>query len=169
MADNLVICPDCGGVIGATAATEHGQPCICYQTATSVTTGKSTTADTSRKVCVSCGKDVTHAKRAKDSLGYWCFECHAKDKLRQKPTGTPCPGCGRLVKDSALVEVDGRRVCVLCREAERQDKARKARVSGAPTKEFKREEIRNLYIMVAVLIFLLVLGALGWFHLIPHI
>jgi DNA-directed RNA polymerase subunit RPC12/RpoP len=169
MSENLVICPDCGGVIGAKTASEHGQPCTCYQTATSAPAGKATTADSSKKICVSCGKDVTHAKRAKDSLGYWCLECDAKDKLRQKPSGTPCPGCGRLVKDSALVEVDGRRICVLCRESERQETIRKARIAGAPTKEFRREEVRSITIMVGVLIFLIVLGVLGWFHLIPHI
>jgi DNA-directed RNA polymerase subunit RPC12/RpoP len=160
MSDNLVICPECGGVVGATAASEHGQPCSCYKT---VTTAKHEAADSVKKICVSCGKDVTHEKRAKDSLGYWCYECHTRDKARQKPTGTPCPGCGRLVKDSALVEVNGRRVCVLCREAERQEVQHQARLKGAPTKEFRKEEIKNLYLMVGILIVLLILGAMGYF------
>jgi DNA-directed RNA polymerase subunit RPC12/RpoP len=167
MSENLVICPDCGGVVGATTASEKGPPCTCYKT---VTTAKPAKPDEpSRKICVSCGKDVTHEKRAKDSLGYWCYECHEKDKLRQKPTGTRCPECGRLVKDSALVDVEGKRVCVLCRESLRQETLRKARLAGAPSKEFRREEIKNIYLMVGILIVLIILGALGYYHLIPHI
>jgi DNA-directed RNA polymerase subunit RPC12/RpoP len=167
MSENIVICPDCGGVIGATAASEHGKPCTCYK---SVSTAKATTtAEPVRKICVSCGKDVTHEKRAKDSLGYWCMECHAKDKARQKPIGTPCPECGRLVKDSALVEVEGKRICVLCRESRRQETLRKARLKGAPTQEYHRQEIKSLYIMVGVLILLVILGVLGHFGLIPYI
>src|SRR5436309_2393163 len=67
-----LLCPDCGGVVGATETTEAGPPCTCFTSSSSDTAvdmpspaGEKQEA----KICVLCGKDVTGHRRLKDSRG----------------------------------------------------------------------------------------------------
>src|SRR4051794_15533683 len=94
----IVRCPDCGGIVGATEATDEGRPCTCFTQPDHRTDDDSHGTDvmpsqgaaSPQKFCRVCGKDLTGKKRLKDSLGYWCPECAKEDALKKEEKGTPC-------------------------------------------------------------------------------
>src|SRR5690554_3339489 len=105
-----LLCPDCGGVIGE-ATSETDVPCTCLhkpsadeQAYSRVTRGgddepssaDAPTAGESHKTCRICGKDVTGAKRYRDTLGYWCVDCHQREKRQRMAGQLRCTGCGRM-------------------------------------------------------------------------
>src|SRR5580700_9897227 len=106
-----LICPDCGGVIGADGS-EAGRACTCFASSSNSSRSTSTeiqpgeeNSDTvvdqvetpKAKVCCQCGKDLTGHRRLRDSRGYWCYACHKLDKEANKPKGEKCEGCSRIV------------------------------------------------------------------------
>jgi hypothetical protein len=99
-----VICPDCGGVIGG---DPNGPRPVCQcgmnltmddteveaqppppPASSSAPAAVSVAGEEKKKICCVCGKDVTHAKRARDARGYWCYECHRAD-LRKERAAKP--------------------------------------------------------------------------------
>src|ERR1700733_12787933 len=96
-----LICPDCGGIVGAREATDEGQPCTCFiesanaarpgmVTATSVPdlspAAMSPTGEV-QKICIKCGLDITHKGRIKDSRGYMCVACSKEEAEATKVKG----------------------------------------------------------------------------------
>src|SRR5580700_1127770 len=130
-----LICPDCGGIIGA-EASDAGRACTCFATSATATADVPTTpapieiapaedasSDTvverveespKAKVCCQCGKDLTGHRRLRDSRGYWCYACHKLDKEANKPKGVACAGCGRIVPEAALGDYEGQQMCGPC-------------------------------------------------------
>jgi len=118
------ICPDCGGVIGATEVTEAGRPCTCLTGGDAEGNSSSDTAvfqsapavKVSDKVCWKCGTDVAGKKRLKDANGYWCMECHQIDLARKgkfKP-GVTCPDCGKSFEPERMIDHAGKQLCKPC-------------------------------------------------------
>src|ERR1041385_5649145 len=66
------------------------------------------------KTCCNCGKVLTGHRRFKDSVGYWCKDCHRTDKARNKAMETKCPDCGRPVPINSLQQYQDRRICFAC-------------------------------------------------------
>lgn len=78
------------------------------------------TSSDSRKLCVSCGKDVTSAKRMKDSEGrYWCVDCGEADLQRKRLAGISagggaCDVCGDQYPAGKLTQFGDQRLCASC-------------------------------------------------------
>ena len=92
-----LICPDCGGIIGGDE-NDSRPKCQCASELTMDDTEveplplapaaeEPVAPPKPKKICWKCGKDVTHAKRAKDDKGYWCYDCHKADKEASRGTG----------------------------------------------------------------------------------
>jgi len=64
------------------------------------------TTTLSAKKCVNCHKDVTHAKRMKDSSGrYWCVNCGTADqKKKAAASGGNMRQLSRAVSGDQIVE-----------------------------------------------------------------
>src|SRR3954471_19904404 len=108
----IVRCPDCGGIVGATEPSDEGAPCTCFNQQEFRSADPSGTdvmpAQSPQKICRICGKDLTGKKRLKDRLGYWCPECAEEDKKRIEEHGTKCEQCGRGVPEKSMTSVDGK-------------------------------------------------------------
>jgi DNA-directed RNA polymerase subunit RPC12/RpoP len=171
----IVRCPDCGGIVGATEATDDGPPCKCfnqeYRSAdTSDAGGDSGGTDVmpaagAVKVCRVCGKDLTGKKRLKDRLGYWCPECAEEDKKRNVEHGTACAQCGRKVPEKSMTSVDGKLMCSRCFREQRQlREPGNKKFRAISDNAYKEHEKRNMIVMAVVLAILLVLMYIAWIH-----
>jgi DNA-directed RNA polymerase subunit RPC12/RpoP len=160
---DVIICPDCGGIVGATKVTDQGKPCICFNDKT----GGLMPHDVPevKKVCCHCGKDLAGLKRLKDSMGYWCYDCHKADEKNKHPGGVRCAECGRKVPDAALIEYSGVRICRKCKADHDQVKKQKlqfrANVAGGA---HEAQDRRRLYIMLAVALVLIGIIVLSRLH-----
>jgi ribosomal protein L34E len=190
-----LICPDCGGVIGADAS-EVGRACTCFS-ANSAATEVATKTDVApieiasieaastddvsgdtvverveeapkAKVCCQCGKDLNGHRRLRDSRGYWCYACHKLDKEANKPKGVACADCGRIVPEAALGEYEGRQICGACR-SEHKDLAKEQR-RLSPVKTTAHDEMakKSLLWVLAVVGVLLIIILLRTFRIIGH-
>jgi hypothetical protein len=115
-----IICPECGGIIGASpGGDEGGSPCTC--------SASSSTFDVPTgfvgKLCVNCGINITNAKRLKDKEGnYWCAACALENSRKKKEAaikagggGVICPDCcGRFPRDS-MFRAGADLICQACR------------------------------------------------------
>jgi hypothetical protein len=183
MSDEL-ICPDCGGVIGAMPLDE-GRACICLQKEVAIaqaeskrneSSGRDPSNETSvvdkpapEKICCQCGTDLTGKKRLKDSRGYWCVACHKADAEVNKLKGERCAQCSRIVAESALEDRDGIRICGRCRRENDDAAKQKRKFSPVHTSAHSEEEKRNLYILLGVGGFLVLIILLNLLHLLPHL
>ncbi|MGD1278417.1 MAG: hypothetical protein ABR964_14485 [Tepidisphaeraceae bacterium] len=162
MATEVLICPECGGIIGATEATDHGKPCTCFKDGEFKS---STEEDTSvfgqvvpvAKVCCQCGKDVAGKKRYRDSRGYWCAACHKADKAANNPIGVRCPDCGRIVSEGAIVEYNGEHICGRCRKDRKEIEKQKRRFGKVDDSAYRPHENKRLYILLSIFALLLVM------------
>jgi|GEM_PF-937776 len=128
-----IICPDCGGTINA-EPNDPRRKCECESelgmddtevelqppsdAAETKPAPTAPAAGGAKKVCCVCGKDVTNAKRAKDSRGYWCYDCHRSDLRKERFGDQPrlrCPECGRMVPAETITTVHGHAMCAKCR------------------------------------------------------
>jgi DNA-directed RNA polymerase subunit RPC12/RpoP len=160
-----LLCPDCGGVVGATETTEAGPPCKCFVAEPSSTS--ETVSDLPppvdapvAKVCRICGKDVTGQKRVRDHLGYYCYECAKEVEKKEHQGRVRCKVCGHLTKEENIQPYDGVKMCRRCRQDRDELKIQKIKrmgFKGART----REELRRIYMMAAALVVLLVFMAYG--------
>ncbi|HEY7087645.1 MAG TPA: hypothetical protein VH518_06115 [Tepidisphaeraceae bacterium] len=176
-----LICPDCGGIIGATSKSPDGrEPCSCFNDRPSGrSNGASDPSDTVsiptpvqgrdaadmvEKICISCGKNVAGHRRVKDSRGYLCYDC-AKAEVRQEREGTtPCAECGRRVKEGGLINYGGIKICRKCHEDHRETQ-RKA-VKKVTTHHFDVHEKKNLIILAVV--FIVLAAIVIWRQFITH-
>jgi DNA-directed RNA polymerase subunit RPC12/RpoP len=167
-----MVCPDCGGVVGATETTEAGPPCRCF---VSDNTSKSeTVADLpppveapAAKICRICQKDVTGQKRVKDHLGYYCVDCAREQEKIEHQGRVRCRVCGHLVKEENLVVYEGTKMCVKC-ERERLD-LQKQEIKRMGFKAARtREELRQIYILAFSLVLLLIFVVYGAMKLLHH-
>lgn len=169
---DLMICPECGGLVGASEVTDQGRPCQCYagpsgsrqSTLPDIRIGEediSGKTETDRKICCACGKDVTHAKRARDSLGYWCYDCHKADRKKNQPVGVKCEQCGKVVKESSLQEFGSKRMCHTCYKFHTEEAARARKFRArAPTKAYDQDEKRRLIMLCGLLVLLAVIAVI---------
>src|SRR5260221_14516720 len=76
----------------------------------------SATTTTGRKLCVTCGRDVTGQPRMKDHNGkYWCMNCGKADQHKHRfDAGGNCFMCGESFTKTQLTELDGQRLCRGC-------------------------------------------------------
>jgi hypothetical protein len=180
----LVRCPDCGGIVGATEPTDEGAPCTCFTASPQSQTPSLRYSEDSdsphatpndsfgtevmnsppaEKVCCKCGKDLTGKKRLKDSLGYWCPDCHRADEKSKEVQGVKCEQCGRIVPGQSLTSSDGKKICSRCL---REDRALRApgskRFRPIDDKNFKETDKKSLIILASIL------GILALIILISH-
>ncbi len=69
-----------------------------------------------RKLCATCGSDVTHGKRVRDEAGeYYCHDCWT-DKLaaRGEEPGYVCSTCSRLFPSSGVYQDGDDIICMRC-------------------------------------------------------
>jgi len=164
---NEMICPDCGGVVGASQTTAAGPPCTCFTNPAATETAVDIPSP-QEKVCALCGKDVTGHRRVKDSRGYICYECAKDEQRRERGDRVRCGVCGRLVKESVLMDYHDAKMCPQChaeKVAMAKQQLKRIGVAGA----YSREEKRRLYIVAAIAAALLLIILLSHLHLLPHI
>ena len=165
-----LVCPDCGGVVGATEPTDAGPPCRCFADGSGTSglsssmsgtmaggvPGEASDASASDlpmaapvKVCRLCGTDVAGHRRFKDSLGYLCVPCAKAEEMRENQGRVRCRVCGKLVKEENLTDYEGTRMCPQChgeRREMRLQEIKRIGFKGART----RDELRQLYIYLAI-------------------
>ncbi len=168
-----LICPECGGVIGSKDPAET--PCTCattsrpvddddYPQASAAATPDAPIEAEPEKVCRICGKDVTGTRRYKDSLGYWCLDCHRADAEKRTAGMARCASCTRMFPVGKLIELDGQRLCYTCNK-ERIARQRQKLRQLATGRIYKLHEQRQLLILVGiatVLLLIILLQRLGW-------
>ena len=172
MASEL-ICPDCGGVIGATKVDSEGRvPCRCFAEESAVSSGDTVSIPTPagarevatvEKLCLVCGKDVTGHRRIKDSRGYMCYECAKEEKRSEREGTVPCAECGRRVKPGGIIDYHGLKICRKCFEDHKETSKRA--IKKIETKHFDVQEKKNIYVLTAVLV---VLGAIMLWRTLLH-
>jgi hypothetical protein len=166
-----LMCPECGGVVGATETTEAGQPCSCFtnssDTAVDMPSPAGVSAPSKPKICVVCGKDVAGHRRLKDSRGYVCYSC-AKEEQRQERGGrVRCRSCGRLVKEETLNDYEGTRMCNRCYSERIKLQKQEIKRAGIVHVQTKHERT-TLYRLLIVACILLIIAILNHFNLLPH-
>jgi hypothetical protein len=161
VSSQLPVCPECGGLIGATTTTSRGYPCTCVSPSADTvdepnfSTGVVGSPTTKR--CHKCGKDLTGHRRFKDSLGYWCKDCHRVDKARNTIPESRCPDCGRMRPlDKLVTTEEGTQVCLSCLKLRKQEAIKLSHRAEAAY-QHKRHERRNLYILAGVFVALLLI------------
>lgn len=181
---DVVFCPDCGGVIGATQTDEFGHPCTCFVGARKpATTPVEPPADIEpsptdpggadagdepgdgqpQKLCVLCGKNVAGHRRVKDSRGYLCLDCHRTEQARQKPQGVKCPRCGRVVKAESVGEFDGARMCQRClREAREVRRPGSKRFRKIDDRHFQEKSKTQLFVLIGIAGVLALIILISW-------
>ena len=141
-----MLCPDCGGVVGATETTDAGAPCRCFAHLSAshnstlmgdTVDGESTTdspASAVAKICIVCGKDVAGHRRVKDSRGYTCYDCAKEEIKKERGDRVRCRSCGHLVKESTLENYEGTKICMNCM---------------AERKKLQKEQVKRIGVMAA--------------------
>lgn len=153
-----VICPDCGGIVGATEADAQGRgPCTCFKMESSGDTvsmpssqesSTATAAVAQPKLCIVCGKDVSGHRRIKDSRGYTCYDC-AKTQIAQEKEGTVrCAECGKRLKPEGLVEYEGIKICKKCFEDHKE--IQKKAVKKVAVAQYNQVEKKKVIILAVV-------------------
>jgi ribosomal protein L34E len=163
MSTKLLICPDCGGIIGATSVTDSGKPCTCFSTSSGDTSMLENVAP-KPKICCKCGADVQGKKRLKDSLGYWCYDCHKADEAAKRPVGVRCADCNRTLLETALTEYAGLKLCEACLTDRKQINKKKEKyklVSHTAHNQYERKRLFMMLGFVAILVALVVLRKLN--------
>ncbi len=171
---DALLCPDCGGVVGATEPTEAGPPCRCFVAQTSpVDKAEETLSDTVTvhapiaKICRICGKDVAGQKRVRDHLGYYCYACAKEEEKKEHQGRVRCRVCGHLVKEEVLTNYEGTKMCPRC-HAERIE-AQKTQIKRMGFKGVRtREELRQLKVLLAIAGVLAVVMIYGAWHMMRH-
>jgi hypothetical protein len=163
----IVRCPDCGGIVGATETTDEGRPCTCFVPPPPETDSHGTDVvpapTTSQKFCCVCGTDLSGKKRFKDSRGYWCPECAKEDQAKKEEKGTPCAQCRRKVPEQSMTSVDGKLLCTRCVREQRELRAPgNKRYRRIDDTTFKQAEKKQMVMMAIALVILLILMYIAW-------
>ncbi len=178
-------CPDCGGVIGPREPGES--PCSCFENQTTPRAGSASldlesaeaspqataarsehdtvtdppTVDTGGKYCFKCGANVTGKKRWKDSRGYICADCNAAEIEAEKTGTVKCPDCGRRLRPQALIEFQGKMICKLC--ANEQREADKKKIKVISSKVYEENDRKRLIVLCVIAFILLLLMIRSYF------
>ena len=171
-----LLCPDCGGIIGATETNEEGHPCECFGGSGDKLSDtdridspvpaseRAAAAAAVSKICFTCGKDTSGHRRIKDSRGYQCYACAKADRRKEVGDTVKCPDCGRRVRGNTLREYEGMKICGRCIE-HRRDVKKKA-VRKVATHTFERHEKKQLKWLLLVFAVLIVIVVLSWMNVI---
>lgn len=166
-----LLCPDCGGVLGATETTEAGPPCTCFASPGAKSdTAVDVPAPVAQKpkICVICGKDVAGHRRLKDSRGYLCYECAKQEQRQERGDRVRCRSCGRLVKEASLTDYEGTKICEHClaeRTTLQKQQIKRLGITGV----HQRYEKTRLYVLLGVAGFLLLIILLNQLHWLPRL
>ena len=161
-----ILCPDCGGVIGA--AEPGVKRCSCV--APTSKTAPAQVADVT-KVCSACGKDVSNRPRKKDERGlYWCTECidaeDAKKRARKlKASGMEtCPDCSRQFPEKSMREFQLTRLCPTCfkERTKLSEKEEKKQFSKKAHKQYEYRTLLRLALLATFLILIAAAKQMGW-------
>lgn len=165
MTDEALICPDCGGVIGATS--NDVKPCTCAPVATKTRAHDEPIAPAPvepervapKKICRICGKDLAGHRRLKDSLGYVCVAC-ANDEAEAKEAGlVSCGECGRKLKPAGLIDYHGTKICRKCfADHQELSKFKAPPPDLTQHKQHEKESLKTLLIIGAVLLIIILLA-----------
>jgi len=158
-----IICPDCGGLVGADPS-DLRRKCTCNLNDTDHV-AEALGAPKVQKVCCICGKDVSHEKRAKDSRGYWCYDCHKAERARERAAEAgkvPCHDCGRLVVPKALIAFEGDKICARCKESRQEKKKYRASAVGKEHAVHETRQFVLLGLFGLLLLAVILLHALHW-------
>jgi hypothetical protein len=158
----IIVCPTCGGVKGADASMGSARRCTCSGGSG---VGAPVSSTLGKKICSVCGKDVTNARRMKDSATgtYWCYDCGAADQMKKGAGLTMvCPECKKSYKLSDLVKDGDHYVCVHC-NASHHSRKRKGTFGGSGSDEDARNKRMKLLggLLLGVAVIVAVLYALG--------
>jgi hypothetical protein len=173
MIEDALLCPDCGGVVGASQRTEAGAPCTCFSSArkgpadTDIVPSPDSpefSAALTEKRCRICGMDVAGRRRVKDPSGYYCYDCYKAEERRLHEGRVRCRACGRLAKEGVLTEYEGIRMCPQCLEERKElHKQRVQRIGIVTTqKRYEKRQVLALCIAAVVLLLIIFLGRMHW-------
>jgi hypothetical protein len=165
MSDGL-ICPDCGGVIGA---SEHAGVKVCHCAAERFRIDEKLAREAEAKVaaeaaapavvekkCRVCHRNLSGHRRIKDHDGYICLAC-AKQEQEDKAAGlVSCAECSRKLKPAGLIDYHGMRICRRC-FADHQDLSK----FKAPPPKLDQHDKHEKKRMKVLLIITLVLGLIS--------
>lgn len=119
---------------------------------------------TGTKLCVKCGKDVTHDKRMKDASGaYWCLDCGEADSRTKhsasSAAGAQCEDCRGKYPPEQITTYENQTLCIGCAKA--RQKAANGGVS--PDDAAQQRFVRAIAagVLIAVGITLIVLNHLN--------
>jgi hypothetical protein len=183
MADEL-ICPDCGGIIGATEVTDAGKPCTCFaylqkakamdeialealnENADLPNTENPSNQTGSAKICIKCGADVAGKKRVKDARGYMCYDCAKEERRDQRGGRIRCASCSRWAAESAIVEYEGIKICTHCHRERLEAKRKSFKRFGIRYNQTRHQK-NQILMLVGIIAFLLFLVFLRRIGLLP--
>jgi hypothetical protein len=167
-----VICPDCGGVIGAAPGADV-KVCTCHAPdyhpdeklarAVEVQVAREQASmPTVEKLCRVCGKNLAGHRRLKDKHGYICPACAQDEKDAEAAGLVSCGECGRKLKPAGLLDYHGTMICKRCFT----DHQELSKFKAPPPKLelHDQQEKKRLYILLAiagVLGVIVLLSALG--------
>jgi len=153
-----VICPDCGGLLGADPE-DLRRKCTCNLNDTDHV-GEAMGITQVKKVCCVCGKDVTGKKRAKDSRGYWCYDCHKAERAKEKAAEgnkVACHDCGRMVLPTALISYEGDMICGRCKEYRAEKNKYRPSAVGRQHAAYEKRQILLIVLFIALLVAVILL------------
>jgi hypothetical protein len=176
MTSEVVICPECEGVIGSEPGP--GQwACRCFANANLApkpaqhANNESThpgavhteAAAPVEKICRVCKKNLSGHRRLKDDRGYICLACDEAEKNQPADGLEPCAECGRRLRPVGLVEFNGMRICKKCLHDHKElnkFKPMPANLAKNYT-SYEKSTIRNLLIFAGVLLLIFLLASIG--------
>jgi hypothetical protein len=161
-----LVCPDCGGIIGATPG-DGRNPCTCFGQSPSkhdTVAIESPVKDLNaqQKVCITCGKDVTGHRRVKDSRGYMCYACAKQERAAEKAGTVPCAECGKRVKPAGLVLYGTIKICKTCFNDHKETGKRAVRKIA--TRHYELHEKRTLIWLSVAFVILGCLVLYSWYR-----
>jgi hypothetical protein len=120
------------------------------------------TASSSTKVCVQCGRDVTGAQRMRDSQGkYWCIACGEADQRKRKGSeGVTCAGCSKTFPQTAITNVNMLPYCMKC--AKRRKSASRESIFSRISASSDQVDKKRLFLMIGFLVVLAAVSVFIW-------
>jgi DNA-directed RNA polymerase subunit RPC12/RpoP len=174
-----VICPDCGGVVGAPGPGEVACDCRAEPGVDALAESpdsNETKSDTvsiatpsmpdaaaveAIKPCAVCGRELAGHRRYKDSRGYVCPQCMKQEEGDKVAGKVSCPRCKRKVREAGIVTFNGRKMCRSCQLSLQESK--KVLVHKVASKNYDSQEKRTVFILLGVVGVLVIFMILSLF------